>query len=59
MNVPVSSRHVGQIADIMYTWEERIAEELDMKKSDVEAIKMKHPFQLKSQTYVCYSLTMA
>ena len=44
------SKHLGQIADSMYEWEGRIAEELELTSADVSAIRTKHPFDLKLQT---------
>ena len=44
------SKHLGQIADSMYEWKGRLAEELGLTKADVAAIEMKHPTDLKLQT---------
>ena len=44
------SKHLGQIADDMYEWEGRIAEQLELRKADIAAIKTKHPGELKLQT---------
>ena len=43
------SRHLGRIADFMSEWEGRIAEELDLKSSDVSAIRTRYPGDLKLQ----------
>ena len=48
------SKHLGQIADAMYEWEGRIADELGLSVVDVAEIKLKHPSSLKLQTYVVY-----
>ena len=42
--------HLGQIADSMYEWEGPVAEQLGLTQVDVEAIKMKHPRELRLQT---------
>ena len=52
MDVAVSSKHVGQIADKMYEWEGKIADELELTQFDVKAITTKHPKELELQTYV-------
>ena len=44
-------KHLGRIAEEMYEWEGRIAEELELTSPDVAAIKTKHPFELRLQTY--------
>ena len=46
------SKHLGQIADAMYEWEGRIADELGLSVVDVAKIKMKYPSDLNLQTYV-------
>ena len=46
------SKHLGQIADAMYEWEGRIADELGLSVVDVAKIKMKYPSDLNHQTYV-------
>lgn len=51
MNEVVTENHLGQIADNMRVWEGRIAEELKLTPADVEAIKVKHPYELKLQWY--------
>lgn len=43
-------KHLGQIADSMYEWEGKIADELRLTHADVAAIKTKHPSELKLQT---------
>ena len=43
-------KHLGRIADSMSAWEGRIADELDLAPADIEAIKKKHPNELKLQT---------
>ena len=43
------SKLLGQIADSMYEWEGRLAEELGLTKADVAAIVKKHPTDLKLQ----------
>ena len=47
-----SPQHLGKIADIMYEWEGRIADELGLTEADVAAVKTRHPGNLKLQTYV-------
>ena len=47
----VYSTHLGRISEILREWEGRIADELGLKPSDVAAIRMKYPFDLKLQTY--------
>ena len=42
-------KHLGKIADSMSAWEGKIADELDLAPADVEAIKKKHPNELKLQ----------
>ena len=49
------SKHLGQIADAMYEWEGRIADELGLSVVDVAEIKMKYSSNLKLQTYVIYT----
>ena len=44
------SKHLGQIADSMYEWEEQVAEQLGLTPADVAAIKVKHPSELRLQT---------
>ena len=44
------SKHVGKIADSMYEWEGRLAEELGLTEADVAAIVKKYPTDLKQQT---------
>jgi hypothetical protein len=41
--------HLGRIADTMYEWEGRVADELELTRADVAAIKVKYPYQLKQQ----------
>ena len=48
------SKHLGRIANAMYEWEGRIADELGLSVVDVAEIKLKHPSNLKLQTYVLY-----
>ena len=49
-NKEISSKHLGQIADLIAVWEGAIADELDLKEVDVESIKAKHPTDLKLQS---------
>ena len=44
------SKHLGQIADSMYEWEWRIADELGLTSADDADIKTKHPSNLRLQT---------
>ena len=44
------SKHLGQIADSMYEWEGPVAEQLDLTPTDVAAIKMQYPGELRLQT---------
>ena len=41
--------HLGKIADSMYEWEGPVAEQLGLTPVDVEAIKTKHPSELRLQ----------
>ena len=41
-----------QIADAMYEWEGPIAEQLELTRADVAAIKTEHPNKLPLQTLV-------
>ena len=41
---------LGQIADAMYEWEGPIAEQLELTRADVAAIKSKYPGELRLQT---------
>ena len=43
------SKHLGQIADIMYEWEGPIAEQLGLTRADVADILTEHPNKLKLQ----------
>ena len=51
-------KHLGRIADSMYEWEGRIAEELGLTKADVANIKTKYPMDLKLQMYVSQVICM-
>ena len=52
MNVAISNKHIGQIADQMDDeWNECIAERLELKPTDVKAIVTEYPRKLHSQTY--------
>lgn len=42
-------KHLGKIADSMYEWQGRLADELGLMESDVETIKYKYPNQLNLQ----------
>ena len=42
--------YLDQIADSMYKWEGPVAEHLGLTQVDVEAIKVKHPGELRVQT---------
>ena len=44
------SKHLGQIADAMYEWEGPIADQLQLTRADVAAIKVEYPNKLKLQT---------
>ena len=44
------SKHLGQIADSMYEWEGPVAKQLGLTPSDVAAIKVKYPSELRLQT---------
>ena len=43
------SKHLGCIADAMYEWEGPIAEQLELTRADIAAIKMEHPNKLQLQ----------
>ena len=49
------SKHLGQIADAMYEWEGPIAEQLELTRADVAAIKTEHQNKLRLQTLVVLS----
>ena len=49
------SKHLGQIADTMYEWEGPIAEQLELTRANVAAIKTKYPGELTLQT--CVTIT--
>ena len=49
------SKHLGQIADAMYEWEGPIAEQLELTRADIAAIKTEHPNKLELQTWVLLS----
>ena len=44
------SMHLGQIADAIYEWEGPIAEQLELTRVDIAAIKTEHPNKLRLQT---------
>ena len=46
----IASKHLGQITDIMYEWEGKIADELGLTVVDVAEIKLKYPLNLRLQT---------
>ena len=48
-NNELGDRELGQIADYMYEWEGRIAEELELTVAEVAGVKTKHPKELKLQ----------
>ena len=50
LNNTLGDRELGRIADYMYEWEGRIAEELELKIAEVAGIKTKHPKELELQT---------
>ena len=41
---------LGQVADVIYEWEGPIAEQLELTRADVAAIKIKYPSELRLQT---------
>ena len=41
------SKHLGQIADVMYEWEEAVADSLGLRQTDVAEIKEIHKIQLQ------------
>ena len=43
-------KHLGKIADTVSCWEGPLSEELGLTVVDVNAIKTKHPTELKLQT---------
>ena len=45
-------KHLGRIANFMYEWEGRVADELGLTPVDVGVIKTRYPNQLNLQTYV-------
>ena len=42
-------KDLGRIAETMYEWEGRVADNLNLTVADVAAIKVKHPDDLKLQ----------
>ena len=44
-------KHLGKIADSMYEWEGKVAEELKLSQADVAAIKTKNSSNLRLQMY--------
>ena len=48
--IPVNDHELDRIADFMYEWEGRIAEELDLTTAEVAGIKTKYPQEPKLQT---------
>ena len=52
MKVKISPIHFGKIADEMYEWEGKIAEELKLTQPDIAAIRNRYSEELKLQTYV-------
>lgn len=49
-DVVISTKHLGEIADELYGWEGRIADELGLTEAEVAAIKLKHDRELNLQT---------
>ena len=49
VDVEITEKHIGEIADFMAEWEGPIAENLKLRKSDVEEIKAKYPQKLNLQ----------
>ena len=45
-----SIEQIGQIADFMYEWEGSVAEQLDLSRPEVAAIKKRYPEDLNLQT---------
>ena len=43
-------RHLGQIADSMYEWEGKVADELELTPADVASIQEKYRNNLKLQS---------
>ena len=54
LNHVIDPKHLGRIADAMYEWEGRIAEELGLDQADVRTIKTRHQNEHKLQMYVDY-----
>ena len=49
VDIEIAEKHIGEIADFMAEWEGPIAENLKLRKSDVEEIKAKYPQKLNLQ----------
>ena len=49
VDIEIAGKHIGEIADFMAEWEGPIAENLKLRKSDVEEIKAKYPQKLNLQ----------
>ena len=47
MEIP--EKHIGEIADFIVEWEGPIAENLRLRRSDIEVIKTKYPQKLNLQ----------
>lgn len=48
-NVP---KHLGEIADSMYEWKGKIADELRLTRADVAEIETRNPHEIKQQALV-------
>lgn len=42
-------KHLGKIADFVYEWEGKVADELELTKTDVNSIKLLHKDRLDLQ----------
>ena len=42
LDTKIQEKHIGKIADSMFEWEGPIAEELELRRSDIADIKTEH-----------------
>ena len=49
VDTEITEKYIGETADFMAKWEGPIAENLKLRKSDVEEIKAKYPQNLNLQ----------
>ena len=49
LDLVITFKHIGQIADIMTEWEGRIAEELELTQAEIAEIRHNHVGNFKQQ----------